>query len=59
MRKISTLAELAFRKWISANELEEKEFELKMFGNTGIITDKNGASIELTYNSKTREVSVE
>lgn len=59
MKKINTIAEYMFRSWMNVHNLDEKSFQLKVFGNTGLISDRDGNTMELVYNPKTKEVIAE
>ena len=52
-----TIAEYAIRKWLQDHEFEMDYFELKVDGNTGIVTDMNIERMFLIY--KDGEVFVE
>lgn len=52
-----TIAEYAIHKWMQDHEFVMDYFELKVDGNTGIITDMNGERMFLIY--KDGEVFVE
>ena len=52
-----TIAEYAIRKWLQDHEFEMDYFELKVDGNTGIVTDMNSERMFLIY--KDGEVFVE
>ena len=59
MRKAKTIADYAILRWMDINNFEIDKFRLEMHGNSGIITDCYGDSMEVSYNPKTKEITVE
>lgn len=45
----SMIAEYAIRKWIEEQGFVMENFSLEMNGNTGILSDRNGDTLELIY----------
>lgn len=53
-----TIAEYAFRRWMERNNFVMQYFELKVDDNEGTITDMNGETLVLVYDSDAKEVFV-
>ncbi len=53
-----TIAEYAFRRWMERNNFVMQYFELKVDDNEGTITDMNGETLVLVYDSEAKEVFV-
>ena len=53
-----TIAEYAFRRWMERNNFVMQYFELKVDDNEGTITDMNGETLVLVYDSDAKEVLV-
>lgn len=53
-----TIAEYAFRRWMERNNFVMQFFELTINKNEGIITDANGETLVLVYDSEAKEVFV-
>ena len=53
-----TIAEYAIRRWLESNNFAMQYFELEIKGNEGTITDLEGESMVLTYDSETGAVYI-
>lgn len=51
-----SVAEYAFRKWISQSNLDSDYFTLDISGHEAILRDKNGDTLRLVYDPMYKEV---
>lgn len=58
IKEAKSIAEYAIRKWLLDHNFALECFELKIDGNEGIVTDRNGDSLTFVYDKKSREVYV-
>lgn len=58
LRGCKTIAEYAFRRWMADNGFANGYFTLEMTGNEGVIKDKAGDALNLTYDSADKCVRV-
>ena len=59
IRGCKSIAEFAFRRWMAENGFVGGYFTLDVVGNEGIIEDRTGATLRLSYDSAERCVQVE
>ncbi len=53
-----SIAEYAVRRWLFEQNFAMEYFELRMDGNRGILTDRNGEGLVLVYDPGNRVVYV-
>ena len=51
IRGCKSIAEFAFRRWMAENGFVSGYFTLDVVGNEGIIEDRTGATLRLSYDS--------
>ena len=56
MQKIKTIAEYAIQKWMEDNYFALECFDLSMSGNEGTIRDRQGASMVMVYDPRSKTV---
>lgn len=56
IKECKTIAEYAIRKWMETEGFVLARFDLRINGNEGVITDINGETLHVTYDSKTKQV---
>ena len=54
--RVKSFAEYAVRKWMAENGMSEKDFSIEMHGREAIVTDSNGDSFNLKYDSLEKAV---
>lgn len=59
LKKAGSIAEYAMRKWLQNQDLAPGQFSLTLNGRRGILTDPNGDTLTLVYDSDTRSVYAE
>ena len=58
IRGAKTIAEYAIRKWMEDQNFITSNFEVTMNGNKAVIEDKNGDTLEVVYDGKSKSVYV-
>ena len=51
MKEVKSFAEYAVRQWMNERGLSEKDFSVQMNGREALLTDMNGDSVVLVYDS--------
>ncbi len=59
IRKSGSIAEYAIRKWLLEQNFAMSRFALTMNGKRGILTDSNGDTLTLVYDSESGSVYAE
>ena len=58
IRGAKTIAEYAIRKWMEDQHFIARNFKVTMNGNEAVIEDKNGDTLEIIYDGKSKSVYV-
>lgn len=58
IRGAKTIAEYAIRKWMEDQQFIASNFKVTMNGNETVIEDKNGDTLEIIYDGKSKSVYV-
>ncbi len=59
MKGCRTIAEFAIRTWMEANGFVMDFFNVKMDGNTALITDRTGDNMKVSYDPVTKSVEIQ
>lgn len=51
MKKVKSFAEYAIRQWMADKGMTEEDFSVRMNGREAMLTDANGDSVFLVYDS--------
>lgn len=54
--KVKSFAEYAVRQWMAEKGMSEKDFIIKMEGKEAVLTDMNGDTMTLVYDSQQKVV---
>ena len=56
IKKVKSFAEYAVRQWLAERGMSEKDFSVEMDGRVALVTDANGDTTTLEYDSRQRIV---
>ena len=55
---VKSITEYAIYRWLKNADFQTECFDIKIHGNDAILTDRNGDTMHLRYDGRTREVVV-